>query len=89
MAANKSMPIHISFDVDALDPVYISSTGTRVDNGMHPEEVRSLLIEGLRDDQLKSFDCVEFNPELGDKEKSMHHLKEVFRDFFPHEFPQK
>ena len=87
MAANKSMPIHISFDVDALDPVYISSTGTRVDNGMHPEEVRSLLIEGLRDDQLKSFDCVEFNPELGDKEKSMHHLKEVFRDFFPNEFP--
>ncbi len=89
MVKNKSMPIHISFDVDALDPVYISSTGTRVDNGMHPEEVREILVESLKDDQLKSFDCVEFNPELGDKEKSIRHLREVFRDFFPGEFPSK
>jgi arginase family enzyme len=35
--------MHISFDVDALDPVYISSTGTRVEKGMHPEEVRDII----------------------------------------------
>lgn len=42
--------MHISFDVDALDPVYISSTGTRVENGMHPEEVRSIIAESLSND---------------------------------------
>ena len=29
-------PIHISFDVDALDPSLVSSTGTRVPDGMFP-----------------------------------------------------
>ena len=28
-------PIHISFDVDALDPSLVSSTGTRVDEGLN------------------------------------------------------
>jgi arginase len=32
-------PIHISFDIDALDPSYVTSTGTPVPGGMTPEEV--------------------------------------------------
>ena len=58
---NKNLPIHISFDVDALDPTYVSSTGTRVDNGLHPHEVREIIGEALIEEQLKSLDCVEFN----------------------------
>lgn len=87
MRANKDLPIHISFDVDALDPKYISSTGTRVDDGLHPEEVREIIAESLVEDQLKSLDVVEFNHELGDPVKSAHHVRETFRDFFPEEFP--
>lgn len=89
MKENKSLPIHISFDVDALDPSYISSTGTRVENGLHPEEVRSIIIESLTQDQLKSLDIVEFNPALGDPIKSAYHIRETFRDFFPSEFQNK
>ena len=48
MRENSNLPIHISFDVDALDPMYISSTGPRVENGLHPDEVRSIIIESLR-----------------------------------------
>ena len=32
---NTDAPIHISFDVDALDPKLVSSTGTRVENGLN------------------------------------------------------
>ncbi len=89
MRENSQLPIHISFDVDALDPSYISSTGTRVENGLHPHEVREIIAESLRVDQLKSLDVVEFNPALGDPVKSIKHVRETFRDFFPTEFPQK
>lgn len=87
MRQNRNLPIHISFDVDALDPTYVSSTGTRVDNGLHPEEVREIIADSLHEDQLKSLDVVEFNQELGDPIKSAHHVRETFRDFFPDEFP--
>jgi len=89
MRANKNLPVHISFDVDALDPAYVSSTGTRVEEGLHPHEVRSILAESLIKSQLKSLDCVEFNQHIegSDAEKSAHHVRECFRDFFPEEFP--
>ena len=32
-------PIHISFDVDALDPQLVDSTGTAVPDGLEPEDV--------------------------------------------------
>jgi len=73
---------HISFDVDALDPSYVSSTGTRVENGMHPEEVREIIDASLKNKQLRSLDVVEFNPALGDPEHSTIAIKGVFRDFF-------
>lgn len=86
---DKKIPIHISFDVDALDPVYVSSTGTRVDNGMHPEEVRGIIDAALQHNQLKSLDVVEFNPQLGDPEHSTNGIKAVFRDFFPNKMSVK
>ena len=70
MQSNPELPIHISFDVDALDPSYVCSTGTKVDGGLHPEEVRAMLGESLQRGQLKSLDVVEFNQELGNPEHS-------------------
>lgn len=34
---NNDLPLHISFDVDALDPSHVCSTGTKVEGGLHPE----------------------------------------------------
>ena len=72
-------PIHISFDVDALDPTLVSSTGTRVPNGMFPQEVESIIEAALHLNKLVSLDIVEFNEKLGDPVESMKHIREVFK----------
>jgi TPP-dependent pyruvate/acetoin dehydrogenase alpha subunit len=40
---NLNRPIHISFDVDAMDPELISSTGTRVPDGLMADEVEVII----------------------------------------------
>ena len=77
---NLDAPIHISFDVDALDPELISSTGTRVDNGLDCSEVKNIIGAALAHDKLVSLDVVEFNTALGDPEKSLKAVKEIFGD---------
>lgn len=72
---NLNRPIHISFDVDAMDPELISSTGTRVPDGLMADEVEVIINEALEHDKLVSLDIVEFNVKLGDPVTSMHHLK--------------
>ncbi|XP_022906717.2 arginase-1-like [Onthophagus taurus] len=60
--------IHLSFDIDALDPSDAPSTGTPVDGGL-------LLREGIyiastihKTGRLGAMDLVEVNPTLGDEE---------------------
>lgn len=54
-------PIHISFDIDALDPSFVSATGTPVEGGMAPEEVEYIFQTALDLDKLVSADVVEYN----------------------------
>lgn len=62
-------PIHLSFDIDAIDPQYAPSTGTPVADGLLPAEGR-LIIEELRaTGRLVSMDLVEVNPGLGDADE--------------------
>ena len=58
--------IHISFDVDGIDPEYMGSTGTPVNEGLSVEDVKKLI--SISKDRLISFDIVEFNPVMGDEE---------------------
>ena len=73
-----SGPIHISFDVDALDPELVDSTGTKVPEGLEPEEVREIICAALELDKLVSLDVVEFNKDLGNPENSLMAVKRVF-----------
>jgi len=73
-------PCHISFDVDALDPTLVDSTGTRVPNGLEPEEVREIIKTALDMNKLVSLDVVEFNVALGDPENSLLAVKRVFEN---------
>lgn len=58
-------PIHISFDIDSIDPSFAPSTGTPVPDGLLPEE-GVFLIDHLRETgRLVSMDLVEVNPALG------------------------
>lgn len=80
---NLDRPIHISFDVDGLDPKYCLSTGTTADDGLTPADVAMIYAEALREDKLVSTDIVEFNEKLGDPVESIKHLREVFKGAIP------
>lgn len=58
-------PIHCSFDVDGLDPLYAPSTGTAVQDGLTLDEGVEI-VSLLRDTgRLFAMDLVEVNPALG------------------------
>ena len=56
----------MSFDIDALDPLYAPSTGTKVSNGLTLREGRQIC--KVLGKQMVSMDLVEVNPLLGTKE---------------------
>ena len=61
---NNLNKIHLSFDVDVLDPCIFPSTGTPVENGISLYDAYMIL--GNFREKLVSVDFVEFNPELSD-----------------------
>jgi arginase len=61
--------VHLSFDIDGMDPSIVWATGTRVENGLMQEDLEAF-IEGLRRlPEMKSMDFVEYNPLMDDEEK--------------------
>lgn len=56
--------LHISFDVDSLDPSISVGTGTPVPNGLNLEEARALLSGFCADPKTATLDVVEINPAL-------------------------
>ena len=80
---NKIDKFHLSFDIDAFDPVHVPGTGTPVKNGLYIEEMKNFLDKLLGAVKIVSMDFVEFNPLL-DKNNStlnlcLDILKFVFR----------
>lgn len=56
--------IHLSFDIDALDPVEAPATGTAVRGGLTMREGLTLCDMVYRTGRLKAVDMVEVNPGL-------------------------
>lgn len=78
-------PIHISLDVDGIDPYYIPSTGTTANKGLDLYDVIHL-IQSLNTDQLKSMDIVEFNPKIGtidDQHISLNNIINLITAYLP------
>jgi len=75
---DESEILMISFDVDALDPSYLDSTGCLALNGLCPEDVRYIINYALELDKLKHLDIMEFNPELGNYDKSINCIRTIF-----------
>ena len=70
--------IHLSFDVDAVDPGEISSTGTPVAGGLSVEQAKALVEGVVFGGKVCSADIVEFNPRLGNLEASLGAVKQIF-----------
>lgn len=58
--------IHISIDIDAMDPTIICGTGTRVDNGMWNGDFYTFLDRIFDTKRVQSVDFVEYNSKLDD-----------------------
>lgn len=60
--------IHLSFDVDAIDPHYAPGTGVPEENGISPALAYTLLRKLMQSEMVKSIDLVELNATL-DKDR--------------------
>ncbi len=60
-------PIHVSFDIDSVDPKFAPSTGVPVRSGLTPNDLDILGEEFLKKSDVRSLDIVEVNPELGNQ----------------------
>lgn len=63
---NRDLPIHLSFDVDALDPSVAPSTGTPVRGGLTFREGHYICEAIHETGLLVAFDIMEVNPSLAD-----------------------
>lgn len=73
MALNKidshnSRSLHVSFDIDALDPLEAPSTGVPVRGGLSLREAIHLMEEISRTHRLNAIDLVEVNPQIGNEQ---------------------
>lgn len=78
--------VHISFDVDSLDPSIMPCTGTRAANGLFLNETISLIKEITKRNTLLSTDITEFNEEANEstdeeKDVSWNTLKQIIMEF--------
>lgn len=76
-------PVHISFDVDCMDPKYIPSTGT-VDSGGIKLENGKKILNYLYTKDVVNIDITELNVSLGsqpDVTKSMNSTYELFQEY--------
>jgi len=64
------VPIHLSLDIDGVDPLFAPSTGTRVFGGLTYREAYFICESVAETGLLASMDLVEVNPTLGDSEEA-------------------
>ena len=71
--------IHLSFDIDALDPIYVPGTGTPVENGLTFAEAKNILETVIDTNLIRSMDFVEFNPALDENNKTIETCTELLK----------
>jgi arginase len=78
----KDVPVHLSFDFDAMSSEFFSATGTPVPGGLTPEEGCELLRE-LRNSpmQIGSSDWVEFDPRHEQAAEAAALARRLYRSF--------
>ena len=82
----KESKVHISFDVDGLDPYYMPSTGTAVPNGLNMYLVKNVLenlLEQSINEQINicNVDITELNLEIGTKQEQYNSIANVLYIF--------
>lgn len=79
LKAKNIKDIHLSYDIDCLDPEYVPGTGTPVHNGLTFEESKKLLHQIFSTSLVKSMDFVEYNPELDKDNRTLETCTELLK----------
>jgi arginase len=80
----KDDPVHLSFDVDVLDPSIMPCTGTPVDKGLKLDPTK-IVLDHLKNDNIVNMDITELNLELGnekEKNESIKNILYLFDNYF-------
>ncbi|HQZ93158.1 MAG TPA: arginase [Flavobacteriales bacterium] len=75
--------IHVSFDVDCLDPSISIGTGTPVPDGLMANEASELLQGFCKDPKTVTLDVVEINPALGQANDMAEATLGILEPLFP------
>lgn len=70
MKKNAVSGIHLSIDIDGMDPRIVCATGTKVPDGMNNSEFYTFLDRIFATGNVISTDFVEYNPTLEDESKT-------------------
>ena len=79
--------IHLSLDIDGIDPSQCPSTGTPVGGGLSMTETLKLIKTLNKRDSLVGFDLVEYNPKLGtrtEKKRTLNNVYQILDAVFKH-----
>ncbi|MBD5134085.1 MAG: arginase [Clostridiales bacterium] len=71
--------VHISFDVDVLDPSEFTATGYNIPDGLSAAQVERILGAVLDTGLTCSFECVEYNPAMDPDGKDLDVLMGILR----------
>ena len=63
-AGEEGRKVHISFDIDVLDPAFATATGTPVPGGLNMREAITIVRRLCAETNIVSFDLVELHPAL-------------------------
>ncbi|XP_067130147.1 arginase-1-like isoform X1 [Centruroides vittatus] len=80
-----NVPLHVSFDIDALDKAIVPCTGTPVSGGLTLREAVVIAEEVAKTGNLSALDIVEVNPKLGtpqDLEMTVNAAIDIVSAFF-------
>ena len=71
--------VHVSFDLDCIDPCIFNSVNTPVENGKSKIQMKHVFKKIKNSKKLQSLDIVEYNPDKGDEKDVVEELiKELF-----------
>lgn len=71
--------VHISFDVDVLDPSEFTATGYNIPDGLGIAQVERILGAVLDTGLTCSFECVEYNPVMDSQKRDLDSLMGILR----------
>ena len=66
----KTRAVHVSYDVDVMEPMVFSATGLNVPDGIGEAEAAEILRLLAETGKVVSMDCVEYNPLMDNAEKT-------------------